>query len=291
MKKLIFLFAMVFAVSMAQAQVTVDLDQSGNVAYWATNLINNASIQQTGTNVNATLVQVAGTYNSLTDNQNGTNLFLNYHANAGAQNFAGDANTTGFEQSGINGHIDVTQVATTLGNNANTRQLSGLAYIAMNNDIDVTQTAGTFNNLTQTQYGQNHKINLVQTAGTSNSATISQGEWTPLEINNKLVGASLGIWGPSYDNIGPATQISGTSSNVLNLTQTGNNNQVGLYQNGNDYNLANMVQTGDDNSLLIYQTNVNGYNSVISNQVGGNNSASVFQNAISGSGTITVDQN
>jgi hypothetical protein len=171
-------------------------------------------------------------------------------------------------------------------NYASVRQPGGL-----DNDIDVDQNAGTSNYLLQVQYGKNDIVNLKQTAKTSNSAVTYQGNWGVNEPNNVLYGATLGSWGPLYDNTKPATQTSANSSNTLTLDQDGESNKVGLYQNGFDYNKAEIDQDGGFNSLLIYQTNTNGYNSVISNQLGGHNSASVLQTTLSGNSTITIDQN
>lgn len=286
MKKLIFLFTMVLAVSMAMAQTNVDLDQTGSVAYWGTGLINNASVHQTGANIDADFDQISGTWNKVASTQDGTNLFLTLNANAGTSS---DAD---FKQSGLNSDINITQVATSGNNYAQTWQQSGLGYIADNNDIDVVQNAETSNHLKQRQSGKNHVVNLEQNAGTYNKAETYQGQWGALETDNILVGAALGTWGPLYDNLGPASQTSASNYNELYLDQNGSFNKVGLSQDGFDYNYANIYQDGGDNSLLIYQTNATGYNSVISNQLGGHNSATVFQNSYTpGSATITVDQN
>jgi hypothetical protein len=291
MKKLSILFAMIFAVSMAMAQTSVDLDQTGGGTTWPATLINNASIQQVGTDVTADFDQTAGTWNYLRSGQNGTNLSIRYEATAGGKNTVGGTQSNGFLQDGSNGDIDIQQVATNGDNHTQTWQQSGLGYTANNNDIDVIQTAGTSNTLIQRQSGQNHVVNLEQTAATSNSAETYQGQWGALETDNILVGAELGTNGPLYDEDGPATQTSASSYNELFLDQNGSFNKVGLSQNGYDYNYANIYQDGGENSLLIHQNNADGFNSVMSSQMGGANSASVLQNTVAGSGTINVNQN
>lgn len=285
MKKLTVLLTVIFMASMSFAQTNVDLDQTGNSSPWWTSEINDATITQTGTNVDADFDQVAGTYNILSSGQSGTDLSITLDATAGTHN---DAD---FKQSGLNGDIDIQQVASSGNNYVQTWQQGGLGYTAEDNDIDVVQTAGTNNFLKQRQSGQDHIVNLEQTAGTYNHAETYQGQWGALETNNVIYGAELGVYGPLYDEDAPATQTSTTSSNHLYVDQDGSYNKVGLYQDGFDYNYAHILQEGGDNGLLIYQTNVDGYNSVISNQTGGNNSATVLQNTYSGSGTITVDQN
>ena len=291
MKKLSFLFAMVFAVSMAMAQTNVDLDQTGGGTTWPATLINNASIQRVGTNVELDADQSAGTWNYLRSGQNGTNLSITYDATAGGHNTVGGTQSNGFLQNGSNGDIDIQQVATVSDNYAQTWQQGRSGYTADNNDIDVVQNAGTSNSLTQRQNGQNNVVNLQQTAATSNTAETYQGTWDWVETDNKLVGAELGTWGPLYNEDGPATQTSASSSNELYLDQNGSFNKVGLSQNGYDYNYANIYQDGGDNSLLIHQNNADGFNSVMSSQIGGLNNATVLQNTVSGNGTINVTQN
>ena len=290
MKKLNFIFALVLAAGTVMAQNVVDLEQVGNTGYWSTGLVNDAVIQQTGTNIYLDIDQIAGTSNYVRSEQSGTNLSLTYEAEAGTSNET-PRGVNGFLQDGSNGDIDIEQVAIAGSNSAQTWQQSGLGYTANNNDIDVSQNAGTSNYLFQRQSGQNHKINLEQNALTSNSAITTQGQWGALETNNTLVGASLGLWGPVYDNENPAKQTSLNSSNTLKLNQDGSFNKVGLNQDGYESNYAEINQEGGNNSLLVYQTNMDGSNSVISNQIGGQNSATVLQTTISGSGTITVDQN
>lgn len=290
MKKVSLFLGMVLAASFAIAQTDVNLNQSGNSAYWATGLVNDASIQQSGTNVILDVDQIAGTDNYVRSGQSGTNLSLTYEATAKTSNST-PRGVNGFLQDGSNGDIDIKQVATNGSNSAQTWQQGGLGYTANQNNIDVVQNAGTNNVLVQRQSGRDNIVNLNQNAGTYNHAETNQGQWGALETNNKLVGAALGIWGPGYDLTGPAKQTSATSYNYLKLDQVGSSNLVGLYQNGNDYNSADIYQAGGENSLLIYQTNNNGFNSVISDQIGGQNSASVLQTTVSGNGTIVVNQN
>ncbi|MCJ7696308.1 MAG: hypothetical protein MUO40_12920 [Anaerolineaceae bacterium] len=284
MKKLFALLTVVFFAGFMMAQNTLDLDQTGVSAYWATGLINQSNSSQVGSGIDANIDQIAGTYNQFSSGQGGNTLDLTVNENAGTSNHGE------ILQSGNNGHIDIYQVAGTY-NYMQAWQQSGLGYIANNDKADISQTAGTYNSYVQRQSGQDQVINLNQNAGTYNTGTVYQGQWGALETNNTLVGATLGIWGPLYGDLIPAAQTSDASYNDLFLDQNGSFNKVGLYQDGSSYNHANIVQSDGNNSLLIYQTNVDGFNSLDANQSGGLNSATVYQSTVTGDGTITVDQN
>ncbi len=139
--------------------------------------------------------------------------------------------------------------------------------------------------LTVWQIGCGNKINLDQDSeAAGNYATIKQfGSY------NKLVGARTSeVPGQCCCPCGngtvdiavvdwcePATQIAG-ANNTLELTQCGNGNVVGLYQNASTYNEAIISQTGGWNTLAVYQDNPDGYNSVNVTQTGGQH-ASIYQ--------------
>ena len=204
MKKVILIFAMVLVAAITFGQNTVDVDQSGSNPMWATGLINDAGVQQDGSNIDLDIDQVAGDWNGIRSAQSGTNLSITLDAWAGTFNDGSYGAPRGFLQSGMNSDIDVEQIATTGSNTVIVWQQSGLGYIGDNNDIDVVQEAGNSNFLHMVQYGQDHIVNLDQTAGVSNSAVTYQGSWGSLQTNNVLYGATKGLWGPEYNPAGGA---------------------------------------------------------------------------------------
>lgn len=148
------------------------------------------------------------------------------------------------------------------------------------NRLGVYQKASNrMNDLIVTQNGKG-TAKVVQDADTYNYADVYQNS------SAKLVGANS----DGTINYGAAaTQISANEDNWLKTHQSGDNNEIGLYQSALGYNFADISQMGNNNSLGVYQFNDGGYNSVIATQCG-NSSATVVQTTTSGNGTIIVNQ-
>ena len=150
------------------------------------------------------------------------------------------------------------------------------------NSLGVYQVAGIGGNELHAYQGGNGTARVVQDAYTDNYANVYQNS------SAKLVGANSD---GSINYGAAATQISSGSYNELRTYQSGDNNEIGLYQSTDGYNFANITQTGDNNSLGVYQTNTYGsdFNSltVIQN---GDSSATVIQNTFVGNGIIIINQ-
>jgi len=112
---------------------------------------------------------------------------------------------------------------------------------------------------------------------------------TSQNLEDEILISQIGI-----DNFARTDQLGTTNANVA-LTQTGNDNATGTFQNGlnnnivitqqGNGNLLVVTQAGDNNAATLNQTN--DYNNFNLNQTGGANSATVTQ---TGNSSMTLNQ-
>ena len=112
---------------------------------------------------------------------------------------------------------------------------------------------------------------------------------TSQNLEDEILISQIGI-----DNFARADQLGTTNANVA-LTQTGNDNAAGTFQNGINNNVV-ITQQGNGNFLIVTQTGdantatlnqTNDYNNFNLNQSGGSNNATVTQ---TGNSSMTLNQ-
>jgi hypothetical protein len=228
MKKLVFLVAIIFAISMTYAQTTTSVTQSGNY--------NTANVNQDLSNPNAPLRPTSiyavqsGSYNVLNADQLGT-------ANYISLNQSGYSNSATMNQ--------LTLAATTYG---------------YTNNADITQS-GTYNsaNLTQKQDpGTDYSTNTANAtqSGNNNSYTLAQGlphagtVYSP--INNQYLTQS-----GDY-NYASLAQGGKTQYSEIKQTSTAYGNYAELFQKGqsgqsSSWDKSYSWQNGTSNDIMINQ--------------------------------------
>jgi hypothetical protein len=112
---------------------------------------------------------------------------------------------------------------------------------------------------------------------------------TSQNLEDEILISQIGI-----DNFARTDQLGTTNANVA-LTQTGNDNAAGTFQNGINNNVV-ITQQGNGNFLIVTQTGdantatlnqTNDYNNFNLNQSGGSNSATVTQ---TGNSSMALNQ-
>lgn len=261
MKKVIFLFAMVFVVTFAMAQNTAVVNQTGNshdASVAQTGDLNGATVDQFGGNNNYIDVVSTGNRNVVDVDQNGTDINA---ANVGLYGYVhqtGNENNAKLDQEGskIDGKIDqingfntavVTQTGTWL-----QLESHGLvqerAYGDAGNEAYLTQT-NSYQSLNASQYGSANILRSNQSGnknqfsafqdGISNYAEITQSGsdnfagWEST-TNNKLTQTGT-------DNDAFVTQLGGS---LFLLTQLGDFNYTGMQLTRS---VAKVLQDGDNN--------------------------------------------
>ena len=197
------------------------------------------------------------------------------------QTTSGGNNVLYVDQYGYYGHHKAGLYQSAAGDNN-----ADIDQFGLYNTLGVYQIADTGGNILLAYQGGDATANnvvakVVQDAATDNYANVYQNS------PNKLVGADSD---GTINAANPAKQISTDEYNELWTSQTGDYNEIGLYQSALGYNSADIDQTGGNNSLGVYMTNTNGYNSLTATQTG-DSSATVVQSTWSGAGTINVSQN
>ena len=216
---------------------------------------------------------------------------------------AGGSNLLAAEQVGNDNTMNIYQFARNGDNEAGD---GPLLQDGDHNYMKIRQSTWGGDNLALAeQRGDDNKIWIDQDAAADN--TVGGREWhskkwcggwweeSPIlqeGDHNKLVGASTTgcLAGTEIDYCSPATQISRTGSNELNVQQLGDCNKVGLYQWALGDNSADILQEGDSNYLAVWQTNNVSSNSVIAKQIGDGHTAKVWQDTWDGPGIVEVYQ-
>lgn len=224
------------------------------------------------------------------------------------------------QTNGITNIIDLTQISA-LHNNAILNQVNG-GY----NSIEIEQQALLRNNVNVFQENGSHTFILDEKAGGSNESHAYQGDGSGYAwiervslLNNIIPDASNtlmdnpdnrpGIYQQGLNNFItgavptgnplqptlqsldlPAEQISALGYNWLEIWQTGNNNNAGLFQEAGFNNTALINQYNGDNNLAVHQTAAHGSNYLQVEQAGGK-SVSIYQNAVSGDNIAIIKQN
>jgi hypothetical protein len=288
MKKLVFLFAMIFTVSMANGQDNqATVNQTGTVENTLTGNINDAIIQQVSTTGGAiaTVDQVASNGYNYVDVNQATNTGYTYNVNidqtAGTNNEAYIFQAT----SGGPGLIDVDQTSNNDYNYANVRYSAGWIY---DTNVQLDQLAGGsnsngYNYADVNVYGASSysRINVLQNATDGFNSTIIDAQHY-----SKVAGASYSS--EAYiDNASPATQISATGNNELEIEML--SSEIGLYQNAGGNNFADIWARGSgSNNLAVYQ-DASG-NNTLNALMNGNSAASVKQLNSSGNNIASINQ-
>jgi len=286
MKKLVFLFAMVFAVSMVMAQNNqATVNQSGTDENTSTGNINDAIIHQnsgTGGAI-ATIDQIANDGYNYVDVDQATGSGYTYTADVDQK--AGTYNEAFIYQAtpGGPGIIDVDQISSNDYNYANVRFSAGWIY---DTNVTLNQSAGGtsgngYNFADVNVYGASSysRINILQEAPEgSNSTTIDAQHYS------QIAGADYcGVLNPTI----PATQISETGKNTLGIQLL--NSQVGLYQNAGGNNFADIWARGSGSNILEVYQDASGSNT-LNATMNGNSAASVCQVNTSGDNIANVTQ-
>lgn len=258
MKKLVFLFTMVFAVSMAIAQSnTSAVDQTGSNQ--------NALVTQTGSSNTSDVDQTspAGSVNNATVNQTGNNNIAD--VDQVQQNSVVGANNATLTQTGNSNIGTQTQVGTYTGymnatmlqngnNNVGTQIQSSYNETAtmtqlQNGNTGIQTQSGNHVSAVMTQDGLGNYGNQLQSGGLNNSMNLTQTG----NSNESYQTQSGGTWNPpgghsavitilGDDNYTSQVQ-SGTTSNHASIDQTANSSSAEQTQTGS-YNQATITQLG-----------------------------------------------
>jgi len=302
MKKVIFLFAMVLAASVAIAQTTA----------------NAAETEQDG-NQNEVLVKQIGDLNEAEShqygNQNDASVVQTGDENVGvADQLRGDRNAADVTQEGdLNEGYIIQGLTSDYYSGVPDAPLYNIA--ASDNTGSISQLGdGNWGDLGQ--YGNNNQASLEQ-EGNSNNSGIYQG-WDGSWWNSAFVSGSNnvatvkqigdnnfgGVWslgdrntthldqngsdnmarlsqGYNYPNIGtpPLPVLYPVFDNIIEVTQNGNDNFVRNFQYGNN-NILKLVQNGDGNTVGGRSTSGASYRNEYFQQFGNHNKlAGVFKNA------------
>jgi hypothetical protein len=308
MKKLIFLFAMVFAASLVMAQVTsnvAETEQDGNQ--------NNVIIKQIGNENEAESHQYG--------NQNGASVLQTGNENVGvADQLRGDRNTAdvkqegnlneGYIQQGLTSDYYVDYVP------SNGEVPPAYNLYANDNDADVVQI-GYENFSSVGQWGNNNTGSSVQN-GDNNVVYIYQGwegTWwggpalystnSKVDIKQYQNGNDARVWQyggnnnttnvlqDGLSNLVSVTQgwiytdlnydftnpVLNTKNNFVSINQTGNENKAKMMQLG-DNNLFKLTQNGDGNEVGYFAGSLEPSRNAYFTQDGNNNKfAGVYINA------------
>jgi hypothetical protein len=263
MKKVIFLFTMVFAATFAMSQNTATTTQTGDdnsvlveqvgsntatVTQTATLLVpaqagNDAEVLQVNGDGNISTVTQTGNTNTVWLNQGiKAGIWTGYNSNVASTNStatiaqSGVGNIENMEQYGISNSAILSQTNTT---NARADVYQGWAYSGWgetaitsalsvtNSSVSVTQVNGASDYVGLWQYGgDNDHITITQNNGDNNRAQVTQG-FIYDDLNYNF---SRPIYNVDDNN---ATVTQNGSNNVGKLMQLGNGNAFTLTQNGN----------------------------------------------------------
>jgi len=251
MKKVIFLFAMVLAVSFAMAQNTLNVAQTGSE--------NDANVNQVGTEIYMDVVST-GNGNEVNVNQIGTELNVADPTVSGYVHQTGDANEATLSQDGQKidfkidqqGGLNKAQVDQsgswlqdeTLGlKQIRTGEKGNIADIKQANSLqslDVLQR-GSNNRITSDQKGNTNQFSAYQ-LGEDNKAEIRQDGTNNFHDWNDKVNNNLRQQG----NLNEAYINQFGNSGQFFVQQIGNSNKTNFQFEG-DGNWANIMQYGDEN--------------------------------------------
>jgi hypothetical protein len=297
MKKLVFLFAMVFAVSMAMGQSNSStVDQTGNNQ--------NALVIQSGSSNSSDVDQTspAGSVNNATVNQTGNSNTAD--VDQVQQNSVVGANNATLTQIGNSNNGTQTQVGTWTGymnatmlqngsNNTGTQIQSSYNETAtmtqlQDGNTGIQNQSGNYVSAAMTQSGLNNYGNQLQ-SGLNNSMTLSQTG----NSNESYQTQSGGTWNPPGGHRAVTTilgddnytsqQQSGTTSNNASIDQTANSSSAEQTQTGS-YNQATITQLGQwPAGAVIHET-------AIQIQTGDEHDAEISQITDSGNGGSSTTQ-
>lgn len=288
MKKIIFLFAMVFVVTYTFAQNTSNTLQNGDV--------NSISVTQTGSD---NLVGRAGTPNFassqtgdnnsavVTQNGEGNTLFFEQGVSLRSGTFPSDGATHGddnqltSDQTGVEnvawgysiGDGNIVAITQTVGSNRTGHWLWGDS-----NHANLSQTDGTGNYSYAAANSSGNRSTITQ-VGVDNDGTTSQG-WIGYANHNNNTASISQIGTGNTVSLADGTEFTpalpGYTSDLWGwgIQQYGYSNEGSVYQDGFD-NQAAIYQFGDENEGTITQnTNDNKANLI---QIGSANVAEITQ--------------
>ncbi len=284
MKKVIFLFAMVLAVSMAMAQNTANTHSIGNS--------NQVSVDQIGSNnlvgrVATGLLGDAVTYSSQTGNENKATV-----SQIGASNKSFFEQGVSYRYPGTYLPGDKNEIIITQTGNVNS---AGGYSLGNRNIVNMTQN-GNNDYAGHWLWGNDNKATISQTGNNENwayaSANSSNNTSVITQVGYKNDGSTSQGWiGYAWHDQNTATisqtgnynkssLVDGTSilpalpgytsdlwgfgiqqygfQNVGSVTQNGNSNEGAIYQYGN-YNEGQITQTADLNKANLFQVGSNNF--------------------------------
>ena len=271
MKKLVFLFAMVFVVGMAMAQNTATTTQEGTSNSAATTQIgalNDANVDQTGTS-NFVTVLSQGNSNTAVASQNGTQNGYASRPDLGYIKQIGSSNQA-FLREGVvgvttsnyaDGFIDQS-------GNGNYAELniSGEYHNFAEHGITQIQigeeTPGNNAVITEAYYGNDMDV---YQSGSGNDVTGEiNGSYSQFFVDQIGTGNTGLVYIEGSNNGEPSWWTKSSTLRALNL----------LSQTGSD-NDAEINQVGDNNTFVVTQEGTDNY--AYSNQLGNGNAASIVQ--------------
>ena len=211
MKKVIFLFAMVFAVTFAMAQNTATTTQTGDN--------NNVLVEQVGSNT-ATVTQTATLLDPVQDGNDAEVLQVNGDGNVSTVTQTGNTNTVWLNQ-GIKAGIWT-------GYNSN---------VASTNSTVTIDQSGSANIVNMEQYGNLNSATFNQTGVTNTRADVFQG-WAYSGWGETPVTSALSVTNSSIS----VTQVNGVSDYVGAWQYGGNNDHITIIQKDGDNNRAQISQ-------------------------------------------------
>src|SRR5690554_1915328 len=313
MKKLVFLFAMVFAVSMVMAQNTAVFDQSGgdgntafseqigdgndlfikqvianptgtNVAGEESDKIiqdgnnNIAKVEQLVTNVDLPRPQSNLSHINQEGNRNiivgaGVNAQLNEAANA-IQIREVQSNESNIDQDGFRNAIGLNQSPRF--RNLFGRTSASLVQLGNDNELVVYQDGGfgTSNVSANSEQIGNDNVGKVKQVGPASQTLTLKQYGNRNFVGGALANGDIDVIQPSWA-LQNSTGV-GDLDNVMYFDQDGIENKIGLTQNASGENEAWIYQDGGFNEVGAYQSTTGGYNDLYVSQTGGDN-ATVLQ--------------
>lgn len=277
MKKLTFLFAMVFVAGFAMAQNTATVAETGN--------LNKSNVDQTGSLNSAVITQIGDNNDAATADKYASSLFGVLTGTKGIiQNGSGNSGTI-YQENQLQGFVSAGPIAGMgqYGNN-NSASISQKGKSAWMQEYAWAKQTGDGNTSIQIQNGYQYS-HILQISGeqsgqqlVGNFGKTEQLQGYNLKANILQIGkrnhayqlqTKLSAW--NYDNLAEATQtgndntsnqyqygssntaktIQQSNWNTTNLTQSGDNNFTSVLQKTGDYNVVNLSQTrGADANIL-----------------------------------------
>lgn len=225
MKKLVFLFAMVFAVTFAMAQNTANVSQTGN-DHTSTN-------QQLGTDNSIKVVQSAEPANNPKGyiseiNQTGTENMADVEQGGPTQDYPQGSNGGAKVEVAQNG-VENSAIVDQNGNNG------GLAKVTQVGDYQVAEVWNANGTGQATVYQEaliKNEAYLYQNRGNSNGAITQINGGGNLALVKQYRSDNSEVIQDGSDNVSYVNQSTGGGSSTANIYQYGSNNGVGTFVPG-----------------------------------------------------------